>query len=398
MVYEPQGLEIAMKSALDYLLSSENAGEVLSFLRGRGPHAHIIAPNRVRDKVFPGGSNIPRPHSATWSQDITDVARAERTGRNIIVIAEGADKERAILESLVATGAKTYGLFSHVVPALLCSTNGLAAGRPVTDLKRYAILCVPRSGSRYLSAVLSIRGVGVPKEHIREPLAQIITAGKLGFGHAVEALEKFGQRNGIFGTKLISTFLLHASHGRMSELKKNISWMAERGYRFVHLDRPLGDAVISSYIAFQMRKWHFFGAMDEDAREKLDSLVFEDGAAWEEFVRFRSEKVVIDAVCASLDAPVVPYSKVEADAEGVVSMVCGFINADLASLKPGSVAVPIQTRSESPTYQIFADRLAAILERRAADIEPATIRKVRALTALSHDEAEEIVSEYGQQA
>jgi LPS sulfotransferase NodH len=385
-----------MSSALDYLLKSENSREVMTFLRSRGARAHIVAPNHVRDLIFPDKPQVPRRNAATWSEDTAEIAQLGQEKTNFIAVAEDADRERQILDTLRQSGLKAFGLFSHVVPALLCSASGLAPGKPLADLKRYAILCVPRSGSRYLSAELSVRGVGVPREHIREPLAQIIAAGKLGFEPAIEALEKFGHRNGIFGTKLISTFVIHASHSRSSELRGNVEWMAERGYRFVHLDRPLNETVISSYIAYQMRKWHFFGKVDADARKRLDSLVFEDGAAWNEYVRFRSEKVVIDAASRWVGATTVAYSEVEANVGNIVSQVCTLIDIDPTTLRPGSVPVPVQTSKESTTYRVFAERLMELLERRAADIEPATVKKARSIAALSQKEAEDIVGEHGQ--
>ena len=260
-----------MSSALDYLLKSENSREVMTFLRSRGARAHIVAPNHVRDLIFPDKPQVPRRNAATWSEDTAEIAQLGQEKTNFIAVAEDADRERQILDTLRQSGLKAFGLFSHVVPALLCSASGLAPGKPLADLKRYAILCVPRSGSRYLSAELSVRGVGSSARTYSRTSGADNAAGKLGFEPAIEALEKFkGHRNGIFGTKLISTFVIHASHSRSSELRGNVEWMAERGYRFVHLDRPLNETVISSYIAYQMRKWHFFGKVDADARKRLD--------------------------------------------------------------------------------------------------------------------------------
>jgi LPS sulfotransferase NodH len=383
-----------MRTALNYLLESENAGDVLAFLRGRGPRAHIIAPNWVRDRVVGEKLASRGRHAASWSEHGAGGAHHGENATNFLVVAEDAEQEQAIISSLnLRKGAKVYGLFSHVVPALLCSLNGMAPGLPTSGLKRYAMLCIPRSGSRYLSAVLSNRGVGAPREHIREPLAHIIGEGKLGFAGAIDALERFGQKNGIFGTKLISTFLIRASQRHISDVKANVSWLTERGYRLMRLNRPLNDAVISSYIAYQMRKWHFFGAMDVDTRARLDSLEFEDGAAWDEYIRFRAENVIVDAVAGWFDIPSIPYSEIESNIEGVVSELCSLIGVDSASLKPGSAPVPIPTRSGSPTYVIFEERLSALLDRRAADIDSSTVKKLRAIGKLSQKAAEDIVAE-----
>ncbi|MGD0191534.1 MAG: hypothetical protein ABSD74_12405 [Rhizomicrobium sp.] len=383
-----------MRTTLRNLVESESGDSVVAFLRARGPRACVIAPGWLRQRIM--GERQSGRHSAVWVEDWENDSTPADGVTNFIVAAEDAPREKALLGALSRLdGVKAYGLFGHVLPALLSAMNGMAPGHTTKGLKRFAIVCVPRSGSRYLSALLSRRGVGAPREHIREPMAHIIAEGNMGFGPAVESLERFGQRNGIFGTKLISTFLVHASHRRVAELKQNIEWMVDRGYHLVRLERPVEEAAVSSYIAFQMQKWHFFGEMDEDARARLNSLEFEDGAAWDEFIRFRAEKVIIDSLARWFDMPSIAYADIETDADLIVSRLCELIGADPAALKPGSAPIPIATRNESPTYAVFAQRMAALLERRAADIVPSTARKLRAIGKLSQSEAEELVAGSG---
>lgn len=383
-----------MKSALSFLLASESASDVTTFLRKRGGRAHIVAPGWVRKQIGVPLTEPQDENSASWSEDAQEAAIGEGK-TNVIVVAEDAERERAIVSSLATRkGRKVYGLFSDIFPALLCSTRAISAGKPTADLKRYAILCVPRSGSRYLSAVLNNRGIGAPKEHIRPPLAHIIAGGKLGFRNAIGSLEKFGQLNGIFGTKLISTFLIHASRGRVQELRSNTMWMVDRGYRLIRLNRPLNDAVISSYIAFLMRQWHFFGEITDAARDKLDTLEFEDGAAWDEFLRFRAEKIIVDSLAEQLGAASVEYSEIEQEIDSVVQRICKSIMVDAEQLAPGSAQIPFATRTVSPTYASFARRLAALLARRDSEVQAATVRKMRALTSLSQAEAEELVATF----
>ncbi len=294
-----------MKSTLRNLFSSENAGEVVAFLRGRGSHAHIIAPEWVRERVLMSGAAAET--QASWSEDVEHARGLGGEKTNCIVVAEDASIEQNLVNAVKKRPEiRAFGLFRHVFPALLCGANGMAAGLPVDDLRHYALICVPRSGSRYLAAVLSNRGVGTPREHLRAPFAQLIAQGGLGFASGMTALERFGQRNGIFGTKLISTFLIMASHRRLTELTGNIAWMADRGYRFIRLERPLAETVVSSYIAFLMSRWHFFGELDEASRAKLDSLVFNGGAALDEYIRFRAEQIIVDAIAAPVRRPQSP--------------------------------------------------------------------------------------------
>ncbi len=190
--------------------------------------------------------DVPAPQ-ASWTQDPGTPAPKIDGVWNYIIIAEDARRERSIISTIPAhSGLKVYGLLQDVIPAILCGASGIPRGLPNRDVKRYAVLCLPRSGSRYLVSVLNRHGLGIPLEHLREPLAAAIIDGKLGFKRAVESLERFGQRNGIFGTKLISSFLIGACNGDLSKMEINIGWMVERGYQFVYLDRPLNDAVISN--------------------------------------------------------------------------------------------------------------------------------------------------------
>jgi hypothetical protein len=381
-----------LKSTLRNLFSSENAGEILAFLRGRGPRAHIIAPGWVRERVLM--SDAAGETRASWSEGVEDAIWPGGDKANCIVLAEDAATEEKLIARIRGRpGLHKYGLFRHVFPSLLCGMNGMAAGQPVADIKRYALICVPRSGSRYLAAVFNNRGIGAPAEHIREPLANVITEGKLGFAPAVVALERFGQRNGIFGTKLISTFLIKASNRRMTELETNIEWMVERGYRIIRLERPLDETVVSSYIAFLMRKWHFFGELDEASRAKLDRLEFEDGAAWEEYLRFRAEQIVVDALSASHGFPSIRYSEIETGIEVVVERICRIIGVDQEKLAAGSARVPLATRSKSPTYERFAEQLEHLLDERCNELRPRLVKKLRNLTSLGAKGVEKLLDD-----
>ncbi len=376
-----------MKS-LNYVLQSESADDLIGFLRSRGERAHIIAPGWVRTRALKEKDGATETQ-ASWSEPGGAIPRDRH---NIIVVAEDAVHEAEIAAPLeAARNLRVYGLFRDVFPAILCGANGMAGGLPTEDVRRYALLCVPRSGSRYLATVLSNRGVGAPREHLREPLANAIADGRLGFEAGMTALERFGQRNGVFGTKLISTFLLKASHRRMSELRANVQWMVDRGYRLFRLERPLPDTVISSYIAFLMSRWHFFGELDEASRAKLDGLAFEPSAAFDEYIRFHAEQIVVDTLARLHGIPTIPYSQIEEDIDGVVERICAAIGVDPAALEGGAARVPVPTRSKSATYVNFASNLAEVLVDRKQDILPRTVRKLRSLTGLGKAAAERLI-------
>lgn len=383
-----------MGSALKFLFESEASDRISRFLRSRGPRARIIAPVWVRERVMAEAPPEEPEQQASWSE--TPGMPAPQTDGiwNYIVLARDAERERILLEELeLHKGVKVYGLFRDVLPALLCGANSLPRGRALKDVKRYAILCLPRSGSRYLASMLNRHGLGTPLEHLREPLAAVIVEGKFGFGTAFEALERFGQRNGIFGTKLISTFLIKASKGRLSELEDNIDCLASRGYQFVHLDRPLTEAMISSYIAARLNKWHFFEDIDDATRNHLDGMAFDETAAWNEYIRFRAQKFVVGHIVRKFGFLTFSYEEVQSDVGRIVDHVCRSLEVETTNLQSGSASVPVPTRHELRTYETFTGALAELLDRRSRDIAPYTIGQIRSLVGIDQKAAERIAGE-----
>jgi hypothetical protein len=366
-----------------------------SFLRGRGERARILAPRWVRARVLSGAHHafVPR---ATWAEDLSEPGFQDRAPCNFVVLSDDVVRERATIKSLVLRpGCKVFGLFQHIVPALLCHADGLAQPVPVQQPKRYAILCVPRSGSRFLAATLWKAGVGAPLEHLREPLATVITNGRFGFAAAIKALEKYGQANGIFGTKLVSTFLIDASGGSFQVLVKNVDWLAGRGYCLVHLERPLIESVVSSYIAVHLKKWHFFEPMDEADRQRLETLPFSENQIWGEYIRFRADKAIIGVLVKRLAIPTFQYTEVCEHVEEIVNSLCVRMGTDASKLKKASlVQTPVATRSQSWTYGAFSDRLNELLDRRKEELDAQVLKRIGERTGLQRSGAQKLLREY----
>jgi LPS sulfotransferase NodH len=359
--------------------------------------ARIVAPPWLHERVN-GGPVRPEPgNGPVWVADPADPVLRIGGPHNFIVFAGDAPTERAVARQLpVGGGSKVYGLFGHIMPALLCHVDGLAPARPIPTLRRYAIICLPRSGSRYLAAKLGAVGIGSPLEHLREPLATAITRGRLGFAASIKALEQFGQANEIFGTKLVSTFFIDASENRMAKLVKNTEWLAERGYRFVYLERSLEDAVISSYIAFQMRTWHFFGAVGDETRQKFDALQFDENAIWNEYVRFLGDKVIVDHLARRFGMKSFTYETVRDSIDGITDWLCDQLRVDRNRLKPAAAQIPIPTRSETPIYARFTDSLAVLLQSRSAYLGPRTLKRLCERTGLKRPGALKLLEEFNE--
>ena len=161
----------------------------------------------------------------------------------------------------------------------------------------------------------------------------------------------------------------------------------------LRLARPLDEAVISSYIAFQLKKWHFFGEVDSDARATLDALAFHDNVVWEEHIRFLADKIIIDHVASTYEIPAFEYATVRDNVGEIVASLRSRMQIDGNNLKRGSAKIPIPTRNESSIYGEFTERLGALLERRGSELEARTIKRLCERTSLKRQAAERLVSE-----
>ncbi|HEY3638813.1 MAG TPA: hypothetical protein VGK90_11750 [Rhizomicrobium sp.] len=340
-----------------------------------------------------GASEADQESRALWAEEVGSPAPKVDGIWNYIITADDAEREQALLNDFPASGGiKVHGLFNEVLPAVLCGAGGLAREYPDGNLKRYAVLCVPRSGSRYLVSVLNRHGLGMPEEHLREPLGAAIADGRLPFRKSFKELERFGQRNGVFGTKLISSFLIRACNGRLQRIEQNIGWMAQRGFQFVYLDRPLNESVISNYIAARIKKWHFFEQLDDTTKDILDKLEFNEDAAWSEYIRFRAQKLTLAYLAQTFHMPAISYTSLQESVESVVSALGTRLNVDPAALKGGSAAVPVPTRKESDTYANFSGALSDVLETRKHEITPYTEKMLRELVGVDKETAEHLAA------
>jgi LPS sulfotransferase NodH len=388
-----------LESALKGLFDSEISDRLTVFLRNRGERARIVAPRWVRLRVLSGA----QPRSATraaWAEDPAEPGFQGQTSCNFIIMAEDAAQERSAIKSLVRRpGCRVFGFFQHVVPALICHVDGLAQPASTDNLKRYALLCVPRSGSRYLAATLWKAGVGAPLEHLREPLATIATQGGLGFASSIKSVESYGQANGIFGTKLVSTFLLDAASSRISILEKNVEWLAKRGYCFLHLERPLIESVVSSYIAVHLKKWHFFAPLDDKERERLEGAPFSENQIWGEYVRFTADKAIMHRLAKKHGIRTFPYDEVCNRTEQIVDWLCSQLSIDLSKLKRvASVQIPVATRTQSGMYEEFTGRLKELLHRRRDELDAEVLGRIAERTGLQRSAARKLLREYVEEA
>jgi hypothetical protein len=177
-------------------------------------------------------------------------------------------------------------------------------------------------------------------------------------------------------------------------MEKNIGWMSDRGYKFIFLDRPLNESVISNYIASRLKKWHFFEQMDDTTKDVLDNMEFDREAAWNEYVRFRAQKLTLAHLASKFSIPGFEYETVQNSVERIVSSICECLDVDPSGLAAGSASIPVPTRSESHTYDQLSRSLDGLLSDKGDEIVPATIKMLGKLVRADKATAESIAASF----
>lgn len=125
-------------------------------------------------------------------------------GQKIWIVSAREDELFESLKSNFSASVALRRLWADIYPQ---AVSAAGSGGEITK-GFFAVVCTPRSGSTYLSELLSFNGFGVPKEHVRSPLVDMVQQ-----GDGNKRLMKFfntvykrGGKNGWFGTKLISYF------------------------------------------------------------------------------------------------------------------------------------------------------------------------------------------------
>lgn len=199
--------------------------------------------------------------------------------------------------------------------------------------RRYAVVCLPRSGSTYFCHLL--QGVGTvarPTEHLRPHI--VFLAGhrrETGFDIVrwMSLVMHDNAEDGLFGTKVIADFAAalwpHLDESQCRALERDWS---DAG--LVHLERQdkVGQAV-SQFIADETRVWHVRNPGDEDAyTERKRSVVYDGERIKAAYERFQDDEARLRSYVKSRSGPIlhVTYEDLVADVQKVVSETVAFIN------------------------------------------------------------------------
>lgn len=328
---------------------------VLEFLRETPGQASIVVDDSTRALVeaalarpdAPAAAILPVAHLAE---------RARETPPEATWIAFSLADEaglRAAIEAVRPAPIRPpVGVLRGLLVARLARLQRLQGAprrpQPIPGLPAYAIACTPRSGSTYLGHLLASIGLGQPEEHLRDREVHALRdAAPLAPRDALEVLGEFmwrKQRNGWFGTKLISHFLFDLLD--RARLPAEVCAAFRARVRIVYvLRRDKAAQAASDFLANHVKTWHVFDEAGRKALEASHGAVAYDYADMRRRFRFmrEQEERLADWV-RTMDHLLVDYDDLVADPEGTVRSVAAFLGAAAAGTPSAGV---VSTRSDA---------------------------------------------------
>ena len=199
-------------------------------------------------------------------------------GATYVYVCTTGDEAAAVRDVEAATKLKAFGLFRDGVMRRAARARWLVeeSAIEVSPELKYAIICLPRSGSTFLGRELKSLGLGDPIEHLR-PFVAHLAEHKDQFGFDVLSWLRFtiyaACQNGVLGTKVISSFAWRlVPHLSADEREQILQLLSD--FKVVYLiRRNKFDQAVSDFIAEKSNVWHLWNQEIEDGyAEKLSAI------------------------------------------------------------------------------------------------------------------------------
>jgi LPS sulfotransferase NodH len=367
------------RSSLEYILSQEDGSRLIAWFATLGPDTLVLAPPFIRRIILAQAPTC----AACWWSGLPDAAALPPDATNIVVVSEFADSE-AQAEMMYKTADQThvYGFYKHIIPAITADADPMSYNQRHHPEKRYALFCVPRSGSTYLCALLTNAGLGAPAEHLRVSADHAIGRAGLSFATWLEAIELYGNVDGIFGTKIIPHHVFPASGRNYQRLSAIVDEFAEKGYVLFFLRRKLVDCIVSSLIALAARRWHVFS---EEARLRLadsvDLSAIDDALLQRQITHCVADLLILSAVLRRPDVVEFDYDALTARPATVVAQVRGALRLG-PTAESGRALVPLPTSGVISAYAIIKKAICDRVARESEQLASITLRRMMTKTGL----------------
>lgn len=281
-------------------------------------------------------------------------------------------KEEALLALLESLGRPAQGFYRDIYGPANAGWDLRAPPVAAGDLNAYAIVCTARSGSTYLCELLTANRGGKPKEHLRPPVIDMLAkapqdAVKPRQTSFIQAVLRHGQRDGVFGTKLIAHFCKSAKtfvdHVALAEQIRSLGSL--RILYLIRRDKVL--QAISTERAQQTNIYHIRTEAVATNSARAEYVYDYDSLRARVDILHREEEEVQRAL-ATMPHPVlvVDYDALVADPERQMRRILDFL---------GIVRPQIVTNTR--VIKILGDEAAATADRFCHDHEDRTGTPVR---------------------
>jgi LPS sulfotransferase NodH len=278
--------------------------------------------------------------------------------RAIVACAAAGEPSLRALAAARCPGREVFGLLRDLLPC--CVARRPLPARRRAPAHRYVILCTPRSGSYYLCGLLESSGLGAPREHLRQSVAELCRLGHLDLVEYLENLAQCAAVNGWFGTKMISHHLFD-SFARGLAPDALVDHAKAAGYKTIYLVRE--DKVrqaVSNWFARATDVW--FQARDD--RAALPRPDYDFAALEESYGFLRQQEQWMAAVASYMPQPLtVVYEELDREPARVLARVLAHLGADAGTLR-----LEASTRRQRDALsESYAQRFAAELRARGVE-------------------------------
>ena len=268
-------------------------------------------------------------------------------------------REERMLARLEAAGSRpVQGFYRDIYGA--ANAGGRGQRQPPVSaavLNAYALVCTARSGSTYLCELLAANRGGNPKEHLRPPVLDMLSNAPGGSGRQaafLDAVLRHGQRDGVFGTKLIAHFCKAArSVVDLDALARAIGTFG--AFRILYLIR--NDKVLQAISTERAQQTNIYHIRTEAVAQTSAraEYVYDFEAIRSRLALLHREEDEVQATLARLPYPVqvVDYEALVGDPEGRMRRILDFLGIVRSQVSTGTRVMKISNEDTDLVAERF---------------------------------------------
>lgn len=269
--------------------------------------------------------------------------------------------EERILRRLDRLDRPALGFYRDIYG--IASAGRAEAPIAAAALNAYALVCTARSGSTYVCELLARNRGGKPKEHLRPPVIDMIASdpGNTRQATFIEAILRNGQKDGVFGTKLIAHFCKAArTVFDLAALGQTIDGFG--AFRIVYLIRK--DKVLQAISTERAQQTNIYHIRNEQIAQSSAkaAFVYDYDAIRARVDLLHREEEEVQSALAALPYPVlvVGYEALVENPEEQMRLILDFLQIDRSQIETDTRIMKISNEETN----LIADRFCQEFKQR----------------------------------